>query len=83
METPCRYEGKIAIFDKHLKDGVSWRRIVAGLVITVILQVVAFAYGYGLLTGNVASISKNVEAHEIKFEKQDNLLQEILKEVRK
>lgn len=57
-----RINGSLNAISKHMDDGVVWRVAIIGLILSVVMQVVAFAYLWG-------GLSKQVQINTVRWEK--------------
>jgi hypothetical protein len=56
-----RVNGSIDAIEKHIKDGKTWRAIVASTALAIILNVVAFSYMYGKLCQKTDTVVYAIE----------------------
>ena len=60
-----RINGSFDIMNKHVVDGEGWRRAILGIIVTIIIQCISFAYLFGILwaqaENNKASIARNTQ----------------------
>ena len=66
-----RINGSLDKVASHIEDGYVWRRVIVGVAITLIIQVIAFAFGYGFL---VKSVSVNERIIQRILTKQEIIL---------
>jgi hypothetical protein len=50
-----------------MEEGIIFRKKLDSIATIVVIQVVAFAFGYGLQTAQLNIISTKVEAHEVQL----------------
>ena len=62
-----RINGSLHEMEKHMDVGNAWRTAIVGMIVTIFLQVITFAYLWGGLTTTVSSQEKrmgNIETIE-------------------
>ena len=52
--------GKTKLFNKHIKEGSSWRKVIISTIIMGVTQIICFAYMYGGLTETVRQVNADV-----------------------
>ena len=58
-----RINGTLLAIDKHINHGHVWRTAIAGLSLTVVVNIVVFAYIFGKQTGILEELKDKIEEH--------------------
>jgi len=56
-----RINGSIEAIKDHIKQGYTWRATIIGIMVAVVLEVIAFAYTYGILSKTVNTNEKIIQ----------------------
>jgi len=71
MTEPCAQLEVIGKMKQHMEEGIMFRKKLDSLITIVIVQVIAFAFGYGLQTAKLEALTSVVEAREPKIERME------------
>jgi hypothetical protein len=67
-----RINGSLHEMEKHMMDGDGWRKALVGIIVSIFLQIITFAYLWGVLTTQVGGHEKrlcNIEIIEQEAQK--------------
>jgi len=77
MPEPCENLDKIALFENHIENHKGWNRVITGIVVTGLMAIISFAYGYGSLSKEVVNLSTIAQAQEQDLDRLDERTWEI------